>query len=290
MKKLAGYLETATIFLVFALSFIIKTYKVENRNFVVWDEAHFGKFSEKYLSKKFYFDAHPPLGKMLTSLGGHLFNQPLDFEFKSVDRFPEGFDYSGMRRFHSFIASFIPVFGYLILKEIGYSYRRSIMSLLFIFENGFTSIGRLILLDSHLQTFTAAVAYFMTRLYYSSKRSTKIPLLFLLVLTLGCVLSIKWIGFLTMSLVGVFTVYQLCCNITSKESILEFLKMFVLRAICLIVLPLMIYAILFYIHFRIVNHSSSDDGHMSSFFQAGLKGNEIHDNKTNPLFGTKITI
>ena len=29
---------------------------------------------------------------------------------------------------------------------------------------------------------------------------------------------------------------------------------------------------------------------MSSFFQAGLKGNEIHDNKTNPLFGTKITI
>lgn len=291
MERTMRRLEVATLFLVFMLSFIIKTYRVENGDFVIWDEAHFGKFSEKYLSRKFYFDVHPPLGKMLTSLSGYIFNQPPDFEFKSGDKFPEGFDYSGMRRFHSFIASFTPVFSYLILREVGYSYRRrTLLSLLFIFENGFTSIGRLVLLDSHLLTFTAAVAYFMTRLYYKSKRSTDTPSLLLLGLTLGCVLSVKWIGFLTMSLVGVFTIYQLWCNITSRKSILEFFTMFLSRALCLIALPLVIYVLLFYIHFRIVNQSSSDDGHMSSFFQAGLKGSEIHNNRKYPLFGARITI
>lgn len=285
------YMEMASVSLVFALSFIVKTYRVENGGFVIWDEAHFGKFSEKYLSRRFYFDVHPPLGKMLTSLGGYLFGQPLGFEFKSGEAFPDGFDYSGMRRFHSFVASFTPVFGYLTLKETGVSYRRRmLLALLFIFENGFTSIGRLILLDSHLLTFTAAVAYFMARLYRRSKQSTDIFSLAMLGAMLGCVLSIKWIGFLTMSLVGVFTVYQLWANLTSRESIASFLRMFLLRALCLIVLPLAIYVSLFYLHFRIVNRSSIDDGHMSSFFQAGLKGSSIHGNRKYPLFGTKVTI
>ena len=122
---------------------------------------------------------------MLTLLEGHLFNQPLDFEFKSGDRFPEGFEYSGMRRFHSFIASFIPVFGYLILKEIGYSYQRSIMSFLFIFENGFTSIGRLILLDSHLLTFTASRCLFHDKIILQLKEIHKYTLPFLASVDLG---------------------------------------------------------------------------------------------------------
>ncbi|ADM11123.1 dolichyl-phosphate-mannose-protein O-mannosyl transferase [Encephalitozoon intestinalis ATCC 50506] len=285
------YLEISTVLLIFTLSIVMKTYRIENGDFVVWDEAHFGKFSEKYLSRKFYFDVHPPLGKILTSLGGYLFNQPLDFEFKSGEKFPKGFDYSGMRRFHSAIASFMPVLGYLMLKEMKYSYKRRILlSLIFIFENGFTSIGRLILLDSHLLTFTAAVAYFMTRMYFRSKEKIDLASISLLGITLGCVLSIKWIGFLTMSLVGLFTIYCLWCNITSKESILGFAKLFLMKAFFLICIPASLYVLLFYIHFEMVNRSSSDDGHMSSLFQATLKGSDIGNNRKYPLFGTKVTI
>ncbi|KMV66648.1 dolichyl-phosphate-mannose-proteinmannosyltransf erase [Encephalitozoon cuniculi EcunIII-L] len=290
MRK-TKYLEISTTLLIFMLSIVIKTYKIENGDFVIWDEAHFGKFSEKYLSRKFYFDVHPPLGKILTSLGGYLFNQPLDFEFKSGEKFPPGFDYSGMRRFHSIIASFTPVFGYLMLKEMRYSYRRRLLlSMVFLFENGFTSIGRLILLDSHLLTFTAAVAYFMTRVYFRSRKTIHLPSVFLLGLTLGCVLSIKWIGFLTMGLVGIFTVYQLWCNAISKESILVLVKLFFMKAFFLIGIPASLYVLLFYVHFEIVNRSGSDDGHMSSLFQASLKGSSIGNNRKYPLFGTKITI
>jgi dolichyl-phosphate-mannose-protein mannosyltransferase len=289
--KRSEYLETITCLLIFSLSMIVKTYKVENGNFVVWDEAHFGKFSAKYLSRKFYFDVHPPLGKMLISLGGYIFNQPLDFEFKSGEEYPKAFDYSGMRRFHAFIASFTPLFGYLILKELRFSYRRRFaLSLMFVFENGFTSIGRLILLDSYLLTFTAAVSYFMTRLHFRSRPHTDAYSLFMLGLMLGCALSVKWIGFLTMSLVGVFTVYQLWCNITSKVGMLPFVKMFASRVLFLIALPLSVYVLLFYIHFQIVNRSSSDEVQMSSMFQASLKGNEVSNNRKYPLYGTQVTI
>jgi dolichyl-phosphate-mannose-protein mannosyltransferase len=283
--------ELLTISLLFLLSLLVKTYKVESGRFVIWDEAHFGKFSKKYLAREFYFDVHPPLGKMLTSIGGYLFEQPGDFEFKSGEKYPEEFDYPGMRRFHAFIASFTPVLGYLILRELGHSYRRRLLlSLLFIFENGFTCIGRLILLDSHLLTFTAAVAYLMTRLFRRSRKATDYPSLALLGLSLGCVLSIKWIGFLTMALVGLFTLHQLWTNLASKSPISGFVRMLVSRALLLVLLPASVYVALFYLHFRIVNQSSSDDGHMSSFFQAGLKGGAFEKIRKYVAYGTSVTV
>jgi dolichyl-phosphate-mannose-protein mannosyltransferase len=279
--------EQLTMLCVFLLSLLVKTYKIESGRFVIWDEAHFGKFSRKYLARQFYFDVHPPLGKMLTSIGGYLFDQPKDFEFKSGERYPEDFDYSGMRRFHALIASFTPIFGYLILWELGHSYRRrSLLSLLFIFENGFTCIGRLILLDSHLLTFTAAVVYFMTRLFRRSDTSS----LVLLGLSLGCVLSIKWIGFLTMALVGLFTLHQLWNSLDPRNPLSKFAKMLVSRSLLLIALPASIYVALFYLHFRLANRSGSDDGHMSSFFQAGLKGSAFEKIRKYVAFGTSVTV
>ena len=128
--------------LIFLISYTIKVHRIEKGNFVIWDEAHFGKFSQKYLDREFYFDVHPPLGKMLTALSGFIYGQSKDFEFSSKENFPDKFDYQGMRRFHSLISSLTPLFGYLVLREFRISLRRSLLlSMLFLFENGVVFSG-----------------------------------------------------------------------------------------------------------------------------------------------------
>ncbi|KAF7684691.1 Dolichyl-phosphate-mannose--protein mannosyltransferase 2 [Astathelohania contejeani] len=296
IKSYKTYFNISIIILIFLLTFIIRTYKIEYGNFVIWDEAHFGKFSSKYLNREFYFDVHPPLGKLMTALSGWLFDQDLAFKFESASTYPENMDYVGMRRFHAFIASFVTVFAYLILQELEYSMKMCVFTcLLLIFENGMVSISRLILLDSHLLFFTSLVTYLMVKSYkrnnyYQSNIKNQILNLLLLGISLGCVLSVKWIGCLTTLYVGILTIYELWNTLTSKTGLQKFISMFLLRVVFLIIVPIIVYFGWFKIHFAIVNHTSSDESYMSSLFQSNLKGSTLDRVRKYVPYGRPISL
>lgn len=57
-----------------------------------------------------------------------------------------------------------------------------------------------------------------------------------------------------------------------------YIKHWIARGLCLIVLPIVIYMASFKIHFLVLNHSGPGDAQMSSLFQANLVGNDFAQN------------
>ncbi|KAI4291851.1 dolichyl-phosphate-mannose-protein mannosyltransferase [Pancytospora philotis] len=282
---------------VFVLSYLVKEYKIEKGNFVIWDEAHFGKFSQAYLDRAFFFDVHPPLGKMLTALSGWLYGQSSSFLFSSAEEFPASFDYVGMRRCHAFIASFVPLFGYLSLRQFGCSARRSLLGAsLLIFENGMSSIGRLILLDAHLLAFTAAITYYLLCLHNCNaapqngrNKHSRMAVLLKLGTAIGCAISVKWIGCLAMLFVGMYVIYDLFDRLLHRP-LGALLRDFAEYALTLLLLPAAIYTGLFWLHFAIARQSGADDGFMSTRFQLGLENSAFAQSRTHVSFGKQVTV
>jgi len=77
-------LAVMTRYVFFKLSFILynfikslkfmllwkRLYKIDRPPYVCWDETHFGKMAGKYLNRTFFFDVHPPLGKLIIAFAG----------------------------------------------------------------------------------------------------------------------------------------------------------------------------------------------------------------------------
>jgi dolichyl-phosphate-mannose-protein mannosyltransferase len=158
------------------------------------------------------------------------------------------------------------------------------------FENGLVTQSRLILLDSPLVFFTALTALFWVK--FSNEDYAGTPFakkwwtyLILTGLSLGAVVSCKWVGLFTIATVGLCVLRQLWLLLGNlKVTPRMWMRHFASRALCLIVVPSIFYMIMFQIHFMILNRSGDGDGFMSSEFQHTLIGHGM-DNTFAGKFG-----
>ncbi|SRR5258708_31619290 len=174
---------------------------------------------------------------------------------------------------------------YLTLRELRCGVTSALVgSLSVLFENGYVTQSRHILLDSPLVFFTALTVYFWVSFANLDREHSRAFTeewwlrLFLTGLSLGAVVSVKWVGLFTIATVGVATLFQLWYLLGDlRVTPRMFAKHFLARAICLIATPILFYMMMFAIHFQILQSSGDGDGFMSAPFQHTLSGRGMSD-------------
>ncbi|KAJ3328364.1 Protein O-mannosyltransferase 2, partial [Blyttiomyces sp. JEL0837] len=283
-------------FVLTLLAFWTRFYKISWADFVVWDEAHFGKFASYYIKREFYFDVHPPLGKVLLGLSGHFVGYNGSFEFESGAKYPAELNYAGMRIFCAVFGALMVPLAYYTGVQLKMSKAAcALMAAMVLQDTSLLAISRFILLDSMLLFFTALSAYCLVvfrNLQVTEPLSRKWYIwLGLTGFSIGCVASVKWVGLFAIALVGLHTIEDLWVMLGDvKMPWMTYMRHWIARIVLLIALPIAVYVLTFAIHFELLNHSGTGDAQMSSLFQANLLGNNFHENPIDVAFGSKLSL
>ncbi|XP_012156645.1 protein O-mannosyl-transferase 2 [Ceratitis capitata] len=281
------------------LTICTRYYKVTEPDHVCWDETHFGKMGSWYINRTFFFDVHPPLGKMLIGLSGYLtgYNGTFPFE-KPGDKY-NGTRYEGMRYFCTTLGALIMPMAFDTVYEMTHSCEAAVISTLYLlFDVGLLTLNQYILLDPILLFFMTASIWGMTK--SSSLTSTGSSYtfrwwfwLFFTGTMLACTTCTKFVGLFVVMLVGLHTIYEIWIIFGDLEKpFMESVKQLTCRALALIVWPILLYLFFFYVHLVVLNRSGNGDGFYSSAFQSRLIGNSLY-NASMPrevAYGAIVTI
>jgi len=262
-------------------------YGVSEPKWVCWDETHFGKMASWYINGTFFFDVHPPLGKMMIAGMGAIsgYNGTHPFE-KPGQPYDDWSQYLGMRVGCTLLGCAIVPFSFLTVWEFTGSLLASSLAAVFlVFDIGVITLNRYILLDPILLFFISGAVFTLAEFRSCAEKPFSPSWWTWLALTgvmLAGAMSVKFVGLFVILYVGVFTISQLWTILGDiSKPFLETVKHFVARAICLILLPIMLYMVFFYIHLSLLCKTGNGDGFYSSLFQSTLEGNRLY-NATMP--------
>ncbi|XP_055217049.2 protein O-mannosyl-transferase 2 isoform X7 [Gorilla gorilla gorilla] len=118
----------ALLALVTLLSFATRFHRLDEPPHICWDETHFGKMGSYYINRTFFFDVHPPLGKMLIGLAGYLSGYDGTFLFQKPGDKYEHHSYMGMRGFCAFLGSWLVPFAYLTVLDLSKSLSAALLT------------------------------------------------------------------------------------------------------------------------------------------------------------------
>lgn len=238
-------------------------------NQTVFDEVHFGKFISGYLTGEYFFDIHPPLGKLLISGLGYLTGFKPGFSFAAIGETFSDHHYLWLRLLPTLAGTLLPLIIFLLALELSFSNRSAFLAGFFvIFENALNIQSRFILLDSFLLLFGFSALLFYLKYRHQNFNSKWLTWSGVMA---GLAASVKWTGLAFLAIILLFELIRLG---QSGRRIADWLKAF----LGFILIPLAIYVSIFAIHFHLLTKSGTGDAFMSREFQKTLTGNPNENN------------
>lgn len=280
--------SSRTWWLAFAVIILLtcttRLHRIAEPDHVCWDETHFGKMGSWYINRTFFFDVHPPLGKMMIGFFGKLTGYDGTFPFNKPGDKYENVSYVGMRLCCVTLGAFLVPFSFLTVWEMTRSLPASILSSsLVLFDNGIITLSQYILLDPILMFFIMGAVFGSAKVSTKTKQkqSFSVSWWFWLIFTgtfLACSISVKFVGLFVVLYVGVQTISDLWDILGDiSQPVTNAINHFIARTFGLIIVPLLLYMAFFYIHLKTLNKSGTGDGFFSSAFQSQLEGNSLYN-------------
>lgn len=228
-----------------------------------------------YWDRSFYFDIHPPLGKLsLYAVSRAFSSHRPSSNFTRIGepfKMPEDAAYIPMRVSSAVFGAAVPATTFLIGRELGLNRWAAVapafaqaVDSLFVIES------RLILLDSQLAAYCALCLLCALRLWGTRKRTRKRLKYLVLTAVFGAhALSVKWTALATPALVAIVSLVGAPFPRQGRLDVAEMVLAGVIAAL--------VYIFYFYVHFALLPNTGSGDNFMSREFRRTLIGSAIFD-------------
>ena len=252
-----------------------------------WDENGYIPAAQKYINGVFFMSDHPPLGKLIMSLGEVLINPNENIDTSSflttdfIHTFPDNYSFAGMRFFPVLFGALSSVLFFLILSRLSVSIHYAFaFTSLYLFDNALLVHFRGAMIDG-IQIFfiLLSILYF---LIIVQKRGIRSPMeYFILGSLIGSAISVKFNGAILL-LLFIFLAFEDFRPIIMKlrftwKSTIDFFTKAVLSASGV----LLVFFISYYIHFSVASHVEGNRLYFASAqYQSILKSkttaNPVH--------------
>lgn len=280
--------QRCVLWTVVALAAAVRLFAIASPREVVFDEVHFGGFANRYLRREYYFDVHPPLGKMVLAglawLGGY---RDGGFAFGKIGQdIPSQVPIVLMRSVQALLGALtvgmcVAMVQGLSRSSLGKTWFAGAAGLILALDTSLVLQSRLLLLDAQLIFWVVASVFAWSR--FRGQRQVPFGMrwfawLALTGISLGCALGVKMVGLLTVGTIGLATVVDLW-EISGFQKGLSRGRLWghlLARTVFLIGVPLSIYLASFALHFRILTRSGPGDAFMTPEFQSNLEGNALN--------------
>ena len=251
---------------------------------------HFGGFARHYVNGKFFSDLHPPLARLLVTLSAWLGGFDGQFSFYDIgaDYLKPAVPYVLMRAFPALLGALVVPVAYATLRFMNVSFWTACaVAGMVAVDNALMTQSRLILLDSYLVFFTTLAGM----CWMGWRRTGDDRWLAGVGVAMGCAASCKWVGLFVVGGVGLFSavsVWQMWGDKTLPLG--RMARVVCKRLVALLVLPLLVYAGSFWIHFYLLRTASAAAASMSVEFQQTLSGGELPATMRQVFFGSTVRI
>lgn len=274
--------DTIFTFLLTIVSFITRTWCIHHPKNVVFDEVHFGNFTNWYTKSEFYYDIHPPLGKLIMYLFAKLSEYKGDISFSGSYIYKQD-DYIQLRIIPAFFSSLCGPLIYLAVRFGDFSHISAIIAAcMIIFDTSSAVEGHFILSDGLLHFFCClhiAIAFYT----YNLKNGKRYLLFHVLNgLSLGAACSCKNTAWGLMGFDAFMYIIRIS-NLAGKFDIFESIFEVFIYGITLFLIQFFVYCLSFYIHFIILPFSGQGKPYLPNDMKA-----QLIENNNADLWGKRL--